>query len=102
MSLGNDQILKVYKNFRVVDSWPLSELVSCIAQCKKSIFAAGCQSGNIIMIDLEEITFKTCEQAHQNLIRCIVPMQRYYNGNYFVSADVCGFLKVWATKSKAI
>ena len=28
-------------------------------------------------------------------------MQRYYNGSYFVSADVCGFLKVWATKSKA-
>lgn len=56
---------------------------------------AGCHSGNILLINV--LTKNKKDQiniAHYNLIRVIVSLESLKN-KYFVTADVCGILKVW-------
>jgi len=62
---------------------------------RKDILVAGCHSGNLITIRTTQRTKKeVINLAHNNLIRVLISLQSLRD-KYFVSADVCGFIKVW-------
>ena len=81
----------------------MTETITCIAATggsKKEILVAGCHSGNFIMINAVSKTKKEqINNAHYNLIRVIVTLESLKN-KYFVSADVCGIVKVWTSNYK--
>ena len=61
---------------------------------------AGCHSGNLIMVNsLSKTKKETINNAHYNLIRVIVSLESLKN-KYFVTADVCGIVKVWISAYK--
>jgi hypothetical protein len=64
-------------------------------KCGKTLLIAGCHSGNILLLNTKTKKFEIIEQAHSNLIRCVVSLDYIFKGAFFVSADVCGFLKIW-------
>jgi hypothetical protein len=66
----------------------------------KNLAVIGCQSGSIQMINLQTRKIELIREAHDNLIRCIVSLENQYAGQYFVTADVSGFLKVWQADFK--
>lgn len=62
---------------------------------------AGCHSGNLLMISVSSRTKKEqINNAHYNLIRVIVTLEALKN-KYFVTADVCGIVKIWSSQFKA-
>lgn len=56
---------------------------------------AGCHSGNLLVINPKSKAVSTVDQAHLNLVRGVVSLDYVLRGEYFISADVCGFVKVW-------
>ena len=83
-----------------IESQIMTETITCISSTgsqKKEILVAGCHSGNLIMINTQSKTKKeTINSAHYNLIRVIVSLESLKN-KYFVTADVCGIIKVWVS-----
>ena len=88
----------------------MTETITCIAATgysgtgsnsnKRDILVAGCHSGNLIVVNANSKTKKECiNNAHYNLIRVIVSLEALYH-KYFVSADVCGIVKVWTSTLK--
>ena len=79
-----------------------TETITCIACTgpKKDLLVAGCHSGNLITVSVPSRTKREqIQSAHYNLIRVIVTLEALKN-KYFVTADVCGILKVWTSQSK--
>lgn len=80
-----------------------TETITCIASTgnnKKDILVAGCHSGNLILISSTTKQKKdSIQMAHYNLIRVIVSLEALKN-KYFVTADVCGIVKVWTSSFK--
>jgi len=67
---------------------------------RKDILIAGCHSGNFITIRTMQRTKKeVINLAHNNLIRVLTSLQSLKD-KYFVSADVCGYVKVWVALAK--
>lgn len=80
-----------------VDQMIQTETTTCICSTgsKHEILVAGCHSGNLNLHRTSNITEqKTIYNAHLNLIRAIISLRSLGN-RYFVSADVCGAIKVW-------
>ena len=66
----------------------------------KEILVAGCHSGNLIMINASsKLKKEQITSAHYNLIRVIVSLEALKH-KYFVTADVCGIVKVWTSSYK--
>jgi len=66
------------------------------------MLVAGCHSGNFITIRTTQRSKKeVINLAHNNLIRVITSLQSLKD-KYFVSADVCGFVKVWISSQKPV
>jgi WD40 repeat protein len=85
-----------------IESQILTETITCIAATGTSlnILVAGCHSGNLILVNSSSKTKKeTVNNAHYNLIRVVVSLEAVRN-KYFVTADVCGIVKVWSASFK--
>jgi hypothetical protein len=76
------------------------ETITCIAKIASDIVIAGCHSGNLLVVNPKQKTVNTIDQAHQNLVRGVVSLDYGFKGEYFISADVCGFVKVWRQKNR--
>ena len=75
----------------------MTETVTCVTLTspKKDLLVAGCHSGNFLLINATSRTkWEQLSRAHYNLIRVIVSLERLKH-KWFVSADVCGIIKVW-------
>lgn len=97
LKFWNAQLLKV-------DLSISTETITCIVatSVRKDILVAGCHSGNLITIRTNQRSKKeVMSLAHNNLIRVLTSLQSLRN-KYFVSADVCGFIKVWISIAKPI
>lgn len=69
----------------------------CVSGPKKNLLVTGCHTGNINIHKSQSLAAgdtKTIQQAHVNLIRVVASLDTLGN-NFFVSADVCGTIKVW-------
>ena len=76
-----------------------TETTTCLCVCgpKKNMLVTGCHSGNINIHKshlLLPSDVKTIYQAHQNLIRVVTSLDSL-NNSFFLTADVCGTIKVW-------
>jgi len=97
LKFWNSQLLKVDLSIN-------TETITCIVatSSRKDILVAGCHSGNLITIKTQQRTKKeVINLAHNNLIRVLTSLQSL-NDKYFVSADVCGFIKVWVSLPKPL
>lgn len=88
--------LKVYRSHN-------TETITCLdfTGPGKSLLIAACHSGNLLSIKtsslMEHVLQKEfVENAHYNLIRGITSLKSLDN-KFYLTADVCGFLKVWAS-----
>ena len=83
-----------------VDGSLATETITCIAVTgnkNKEILVAGCHSGNFLMINTpNRVKKEQITSAHYNLIRVIVSLEALKD-KYFVTADVCGIVKVWTS-----
>jgi hypothetical protein len=95
-----------------------TETITCLATSgsyissgsqKQEYLIAGCHSGNLLIINNAsikpgvshaQVKKETINNAHYNLIRVIVSLEALKN-KFFVSADVCGIVKVWNSSLKA-
>jgi len=67
----------------------------CLTGTNQELIVTGCHSGNIhIQKTLTFSDSRSINSAHLNLIRSIISLSSL-NDEYFVSADVCGTIKVW-------
>jgi len=74
-----------------------TETTTCICQTGQhnDLIVSGCHSGNINISKLTSLNdLKTIVLAHQNLIRVVISLTSL-NNLFFVSADICGTIKVW-------
>ena len=97
LKFWNAQLLKVDLSIN-------TETVTCIVatSLRKDVLVAGCHSGNLITIRLIQRTKKeVINLAHNNLIRVLTSLSSLKD-KYFVSADVCGFIKVWQSFAKPV
>lgn len=81
-----------------------TETITCIVatSVRKDIIVAGCHSGNLITIrTLHRSKKEVINLAHNNLIRVLTSLTTLKD-KYFVSADVCGFVKLWLSTNKPI
>ena len=81
-----------------------TETITCIVATspKKDIIIAGCHSGNLITIRMQYRSKKEVfNLAHNNLIRVLTSLSSLRD-KYFVSADVCGFIKLWVSTAKPV
>ena len=81
-----------------------TETITCIVatSARKDIIVAGCHSGNFITIRTMQRTKKeVVNLAHNNLIRVLTSLESLKD-KYFVSADVCGYVKVWVSSTKPV
>ena len=98
MKFWNSRTLKVEETHQ-------TETITCIDATGplQHLLVAGCHSGNFLVVKSRilgrNIQKETTENAHHNLIRVITSL-RTLNDKYFVSADVCGFVKVWYSDLK--
>lgn len=104
MTVSDDCTLKFWQASSLkVDSQIMTETITCLTatgSSKKEILVAGCHSGNIILIStLTKAKKDQLNNAHYNLIRVIISLESLKH-KYFVSADVCGYLKVWTSSFK--
>eukprot|EP00347_Sterkiella_histriomuscorum_P021612 403333373 len=104
VTASDDCFMKFWNssNMKCETSIP-TETITCIAltgqqqtpQKPKDIIVAGCHSGNLLIVSVSQRAKKEqINNAHYNLIRVIVSLEALKN-KYFVSADVCGIVKVW-------
>lgn len=67
----------------------------------RHLLIAGCHSGNFFIVKTKvngkQMSKETFENAHPNLIRVVVSLQTLRH-RYFVSADVCGVVRVWVSE----
>jgi WD40 repeat protein len=99
VTVSDDCTLKFWSASSLkIESQIMTETITCISSTgslKKEILVAGCHSGNLILINsLTKTKKETMNNAHYNLIRVIVSLESLKN-KYFVTADVCGIVKVW-------
>lgn len=100
VTVSDDCTLKFWSSqtFKI-DSQIMTETITCIALTspKKDLLVAGCHSGNLILIStVSKSKRESLNMAHYNLIRVIVTLETLKN-KYFVTADVCGIVKVWSS-----
>ena len=79
-----------------------TETITCLTVSgpRLDILVAGCHSGNLVSINTKQRSKKeTYQLAHSNLIRVLASLSTLRN-KFFVSADVCGFIKVWAAQMR--
>jgi len=80
-----------------IDVQVSTETTTCVCSTgpKNDTIVTGCHSGNIHIHKALHINdSKSIQNAHQNLIRVLISLDSLDN-RYFVSADVCGTIKVW-------
>ena len=82
-----------------------TETITCMdaTGSLRHLIVAGCHSGNFLIVKTKllgkKLEKETVENAHQNLIRVICSLHQLRD-KYFLSADVCGFIKVWYAEMK--
>jgi len=108
VTVSDDCTLKFWSATTLkIESQIVTETITCIAATgggsnKKEILVAGCHSGNLVIVSAASRTKKDCiNNAHYNLIRVIVSLESLRH-KYFVSADVCGIVKVWTSTFKPV
>jgi len=86
-----------------IESQIMTETITCISatgSSKKEIIVAGCHSGNLLLVSaVHKVKKEVLTSAHYNLIRVIVSLETLKH-KYFVTADVCGIVKVWTASFK--
>ena len=93
MKFWNIQTMKVEDTHQ-------TETITCIDVTgpKQNLLVAGCHSGNFLLVRSrilgKQLDKETIENAHHSLIRVIISL-RMLKDKYFLSADVCGVIKVW-------
>ena len=95
LKFWNAQLLKVELSIN-------TETITCIVatSARNDILVAGCHSGNLITISTKQRSKKdVISLAHNNLIRVLASLKTLRD-KYFISADVCGFIKVWVSTQK--
>lgn len=105
VTVSDDCTLKFWNiNTMKVEETHQTETVTCIDATGplRHIIIAGCHSGNFLIFKNKntgrQLTKETVENAHQNLIRVIVSLATLKD-RYFLSADVCGYIRVWQSES---
>lgn len=75
-----------------------TETITCavVTGPKMDILVTGCHSGNFMTLKVGLGKKEIVQEAHINLIRCLISLNSLGN-KYFVSADVCGIIKVWSS-----
>lgn len=106
VTASDDCTLKFWtSNNLKIESQIMTETITCIATTgpnKKEILVAGCHSGNLILINTSTKSKKDqVKNAHYNLIRVITTLENLKN-KFFVTADVCGVVKVWTSSYKPV
>lgn len=104
VTVSDDCTLKFWSSNNLSVSHNITtETITCIAATgsnKTEILVAGCHSGNMILVNsLTKQKKDVITMAHYNLIRVIISLQALKH-KYFVSADVCGIVKVWTSSYK--
>lgn len=98
VTVSDDCTLKFWNALSLkVDLSISTETITCIVatSARKDILVAGCHSGNLITIRTNQRTKKeVVSLAHNNLIRVLKSFSAMRD-KYFLSADVCGIVKVW-------
>jgi len=105
VTVSDDCTLKFWNiNTMKVEETHQTETVTCMdaTGTLRYIIIAGCHSGNFLIFKNKntgrQLTKETVENAHQNLIRVIVSLATLKD-RYFLSADVCGYIRVWQSES---
>jgi WD40 repeat protein len=99
VTCSDDCVLKFWNNNK--PDFDISvETITCIAKVAGDIVIAGCHSGNLLVVNTKSKAVSPIDQAHLNLVRGIVSLDYVFKGEYFISADVCGFIKVWRIVNK--
>jgi len=100
ITISDDCAMKLWNAERLIVEEELqTETITCFAISgqRKDILFACCHSGNLLVVSLAIFQKKdTVDLAHTNLIRAITTLEGL-NNEYFVTADVCGTIKVWAS-----
>ena len=103
VTVSDDCTLKFWSKHKLKAKQEImTETITCITVTgmKNELIVAGCHSGNFLFISVYSKEKKNqLNMAHYNLIRVITSLERLKH-KYFVSADVCGILKVWNSTSK--
>lgn len=76
-----------------------TETITCVAVSgqNKEMLIAGCHSGNLMIVNCSKTEKReTIENAHENLLRVVCSLSELKN-RYFLSADVCGYVRAWST-----
>ena len=101
VTVSDDCTIKFWNALTLkVEHTQITETITCIdaTGALKHLFVAGCHSGNFLIIKSKSIDKnmkkETIEGAHFNLIRVILSLSNLRD-KFFLSADVCGFIKVW-------
>mmetsp|Transcript_4420 Transcript_4420/g.7512 ORF Transcript_4420/g.7512 Transcript_4420/m.7512 type:complete len:273 (-) Transcript_4420:1885-2703(-) len=90
---------KVSDNDMRVEHQTTTETTTCMCVTGRAmeLIVTGCHSGNLNFHRSAEIKDSKClYHAHSNLIRVLISLSGV-NNEYFLSADVCGTVKVWPT-----
>lgn len=61
------------------------------------MLVAGCHSGNLMIVNCQKTEKREIiESAHDNLLRVVCSLSELKH-RYFLSADVCGYVRAWST-----
>lgn len=67
----------------------------CVTGKDKELLVTGCHSGNLNFYKTQDVKeHKSVYLAHTNLIRVLLSLESLGH-EFFLSADVCGVIKVW-------
>jgi hypothetical protein len=76
-----------------------TETITCVAVSgqNKEMLVAGCHSGNLMIVNTQKTDKQeVIEAAHDNLLRVVCSLSELKH-RYFLSADVCGYVRAWST-----
>lgn len=101
VTVSDDCTMKFWNSHSLkVEETHQTETITCMDTTGplQHLIVAGCHSGNFLVVKSRilgrNLQKETVENAHHNLIRVITSL-RTLGDRYFLSADVCGFVKVW-------
>jgi len=76
-----------------------TETITCCAISGQNLdmLVAGCHSGNLMLVNCQKTEKREIiETAHENLLRVVCSLSELKH-RYFLSADVCGYVRAWST-----
>ena len=100
VSVSDDCTVKFWNSTHMkVDEKINTETITCcaISGLRQDLLISGCHSGNLMIINVNNTEKKeTIEGAHDNLLRVVCSLATLKH-RYFLTADVCGYIKAWST-----